>query len=258
MKIKSLLFAALAAGMCFSANAFGENDYIGLAEAPAPEAIEAAGADGLEVPVCLFDTDLYGYCRVLDGYIKVSEGLSFGEYTQGSGAFATKVPGKAGERIAATNELAAGLATYSMTTQFRDMDGDGVRDVQYLGQWTFDAGLYGETGGAIFYIKLIKNEGAGKESITFPTPVIATSSKFNDAGEVDPNGTDSFKPAEKVYEVDFTNPGSGVNDLGADKAVASVKYYNAAGVAADAAFDGVNIVVTKYVDGTQKVVKIVK
>ena len=48
MKIKSLLFAALAAGMCFSANAFGENDYIGLAEAPAPakeEIKEEAKAD---------------------------------------------------------------------------------------------------------------------------------------------------------------------------------------------------------------------
>jgi hypothetical protein len=51
---------------------------------------------------------------------------------------------------------------------------------------------------------------------------------------------------------------SGVNDINAAKAVASVKYFNAAGMASDSAFDGVNIVVTKYADGTQSVAKVVK
>lgn len=50
----------------------------------------------------------------------------------------------------------------------------------------------------------------------------------------------------------------GVETVNAGKAVAGVKYYNVAGVAADEAFEGVNIVVTKYVDGTQSVVKVVK
>ena len=49
-----------------------------------------------------------------------------------------------------------------------------------------------------------------------------------------------------------------VNDINVNKAVASVKYYNAAGVAADSAFDGVNIVVTKYADGSKSVSKVVK
>ena len=51
---------------------------------------------------------------------------------------------------------------------------------------------------------------------------------------------------------------SAVEDINAGKAVAGVKYYNVAGVAADKAFDGVNIVVTTYADGTQNVVKVVK
>jgi len=50
----------------------------------------------------------------------------------------------------------------------------------------------------------------------------------------------------------------GVETVNAGKAVAGVKYYNVAGVAADEAFEGMNIVVTKYVDGTQSVVKVVK
>jgi len=49
-----------------------------------------------------------------------------------------------------------------------------------------------------------------------------------------------------------------VNDINADKAVAGVKYYNVAGVESNEAFDGVNIVVTTYVDGTTSAVKVVK
>ena len=49
-----------------------------------------------------------------------------------------------------------------------------------------------------------------------------------------------------------------VENINAGKAVAGVKYYNVAGQAADKAFDGVNVVVTTYADGTQNVSKVVK
>ena len=49
-----------------------------------------------------------------------------------------------------------------------------------------------------------------------------------------------------------------VNDINAAKAVTSVKYYNAAGVASSTAFKGVNVVVTRYADGTKTVTKVVK
>ncbi|MBR1550987.1 MAG: hypothetical protein IJ632_01555 [Muribaculaceae bacterium] len=49
-----------------------------------------------------------------------------------------------------------------------------------------------------------------------------------------------------------------VTELAADKAVAGVKYFNAAGLESNEPFQGVNIVVTKYVDGTTKAVKVVK
>ena len=66
---------------------------------------------------------------------------------------------------------------------------------------------------------------------------------------------------------DYTNPEcivahieghSAVANVAAGKAVAGVKYYNVAGQASDKAFDGVNVVVTTYADGTQEVVKVVK
>ena len=49
-----------------------------------------------------------------------------------------------------------------------------------------------------------------------------------------------------------------VNDIDAAKAVTSVKYYNAAGMESDKAFEGINIVVTKYADGSQSTAKVVK
>lgn len=49
-----------------------------------------------------------------------------------------------------------------------------------------------------------------------------------------------------------------VRAIEADKEVAGVKYYNVAGVESDKAFDGVNIMVTTYVDGSTKAVKVIK
>jgi 5-hydroxyisourate hydrolase-like protein (transthyretin family) len=51
---------------------------------------------------------------------------------------------------------------------------------------------------------------------------------------------------------------TGVNGVNAGKTVASVKYYNVAGQAADKAFQGVNIVVTTYTDGTTSTIKVIK
>ena len=60
------------------------------------------------------------------------------------------------------------------------------------------------------------------------------------------------------YDVIIVPDEVAVENINAGKAVAGVKYYNVAGQAADKAFDGVNVVVTTYVDGTQSVVKVVK
>ncbi|MBQ1722507.1 MAG: hypothetical protein II034_01790, partial [Muribaculaceae bacterium] len=50
---------------------------------------------------------------------------------------------------------------------------------------------------------------------------------------------------------------TGVNDING-KAVSSVKYVNLAGVESDKPFDGVNIVVTTYTDGTKAAAKVIK
>ncbi|MBQ0068757.1 MAG: hypothetical protein KBT09_03255 [Bacteroidales bacterium] len=71
----------------------------------------------------------------------------------------------------------------------------------------------------------------------------------------DPSGnvsTETFGPAFFVSEA------TAVNDVNANKAVASVKYYNIAGMEVSAPAQGVNIQVTKYVDGSMSSVKFIK
>ena len=49
-----------------------------------------------------------------------------------------------------------------------------------------------------------------------------------------------------------------VKDVTTAKAVKSVKYYNVAGMESAEPFDGVNIVVTNYTDGTKSTTKVIK
>ena len=51
---------------------------------------------------------------------------------------------------------------------------------------------------------------------------------------------------------------TGVEDVDAEKTVAGVTYYNLLGVSSDSPFEGVNVVVTTYTDGTKSSMKIVK
>ncbi len=55
----------------------------------------------------------------------------------------------------------------------------------------------------------------------------------------------------------INTPTTGIEAI-SGKAVASVRYINVAGMASDKAFDGLNIVVTTYTDGTKTVTKVVK
>lgn len=49
-----------------------------------------------------------------------------------------------------------------------------------------------------------------------------------------------------------------IEDVKNEANVASVKYYNLAGAESSEAFEGVNLMVTKYTDGTTKTVKVIK
>ena len=61
-----------------------------------------------------------------------------------------------------------------------------------------------------------------------------------------------------LYPLEVPETATAVNELGIDKNVAGVKYVNVAGIESNEPFQGVNIMVTTYNDGTQKAVKVIK
>ena len=54
------------------------------------------------------------------------------------------------------------------------------------------------------------------------------------------------------------NDASGINEVIGHKEVASVRYVNVAGQESDTPFDGLNIIVTTYTDGTTTTAKVIK
>ncbi|MBQ3959986.1 MAG: hypothetical protein II592_02535 [Muribaculaceae bacterium] len=54
-------------------------------------------------------------------------------------------------------------------------------------------------------------------------------------------------------------PGTSTGVVGVNaKTISSVKYYNLNGVESDKPFDGINVVVTNYTDGSKSVAKVRK
>ena len=100
---------------------------------------------------------------------------------------------------------------------------------------------------AVFAINVPADAVVGDNTVTVRDVWIATGLP----GNVGDGGLDDFTFTIKVDPV-------GVKDVNANKAVAGVKYYNIAGVESDRPFDGVNVVVTTYTDGTKAASKVIK
>jgi len=54
------------------------------------------------------------------------------------------------------------------------------------------------------------------------------------------------------------NDATGVEQITADKEIASIRYINVAGQESETPFDGMNIVITTYVDGTTTTAKVLR
>ena len=67
-----------------------------------------------------------------------------------------------------------------------------------------------------------------------------------------------YLPGIAVRAYKLSKPATAVENVNAGKTVAGVKYVNLAGQVSSEAFDGVNVVVTTYTDGSQNAVKVVK
>ena len=100
----------------------------------------------------------------------------------------------------------------------------------------------------IFAIQVAEDMAPGNYEVNFPKTVVSGLGDGKGWGQIDP------------YTVSVTVKGdtpTAVTDINA-KAVAGVKYYNLAGVESDQPFDGVNVVVTTYTDGTKAASKVIK
>lgn len=74
------------------------------------------------------------------------------------------------------------------------------------------------------------------------------------------NGGDAGTPAYDyvVYPLSLSDVTTGVTEVSSSKTVANVTYVNIAGMQSNEPFDGVNIVVTTYTDGTRSAVKVIR
>ena len=83
----------------------------------------------------------------------------------------------------------------------------------------------------------------------------------NDITSVDQLSSKNFYIAKVTHNIVLNNDpdhATGVEDVNAEKTVAGVVYYNLLGAASDSPFEGVNVVVTTYTDGTKSSKKILK
>ncbi len=86
-------------------------------------------------------------------------------------------------------------------------------------------------------------------------------SRIQPYSEADGNAKES-NPAYKVYPMSVGSSSSGnvtdVNEVNAIKEVVSVRYYNVMGMESEKPFEGINIVVTRYSDGSASTMKVLR
>ena len=87
---------------------------------------------------------------------------------------------------------------------------------------------------------------------------VADAKAGNYALSIPKDAQDVVTPAKLTQILKGETTPTGVNDVNANKTVAGVMYYNVTGVASSEPFEGVNIVVTTYTDGTKTSVKVLK
>ena len=98
----------------------------------------------------------------------------------------------------------------------------------------------------VFAIQVPEDAPAGDNAIQVTGQAFSTAIPDDPAdGELD----------DTTFNISVT---TAVNDVNATKTVAGVKYFNLAGVESNVPFDGVNVVVTTYTDGTKAASKVIK
>jgi len=256
MKIKSLLFAGLFASMCLSASAqYAETtsylsvnggETVNFNDADGFSGFDAAGeglnpGDELYVPIYIMNEGSIKPTNI-EFALVLPEGLTPADDPIGETMGLTKrvgkkdvallVPNSAYHTEAWTDQSGNNLPARSLKVVLQNNDGNNPIEC-------------GEKADVCYLIATIDDDAKDELEVSVLAPA-----KFALEGETVQHST--------AHATKIKVKSSAVESVKGDKAVAGVKYYNVAGVESNEAFEGVNIKVTKYVDGTTKAVKVVK
>ncbi|MBO4815076.1 MAG: hypothetical protein J5523_08995 [Muribaculaceae bacterium] len=246
MKIKSLLFAAFAVCSMAASAQLAETTTLShqlLNEGGSVEAGKVA-----YVGVTLTNPDA-GYVSV-EAHYEFPAGWTAVEFSQADAGIGTKTKKNLVQmmpegRLAETDNHNAFSVTGAIPSEnpnaygwlFVNMDGDKV-----------------ETGDDVVLVFAIQ---IPEDAVLGENTVMVSGQQFS-TGDVDENEVaigDGEIP-DTTFPINVI--AVAVNDVNATKAVAGVKYYNLAGVESEMPFDGVNVVVTTYTDGTKAASKVIK
>lgn len=237
MKIKALLLTALVAGM--SLNAFA-TDYTDCGDK-----MTATDADYVLTPGELVTVPLNLTREISPNFTNIQWDVIFPEGIRPvADEFGDK--GFAGEMSTFGRNK---TPVIGFKHNFEDATKYPVFTI--VGSNNGDTKQYGETQNPcqLYNINLAADKGI--EAGTYVLKCAAL--KYTD------EANDSYETAAEQVICTFTiKGGSAVKDLNATKAVASVKYVNVAGAESNVPFDGVNIMVTTYADGTTQAAKVIK
>lgn len=257
MKIKSLLLAGLFASMCVSASAYDETasylsinggEVINSIDADGYAGFDAAGqglvsGDEIYVPIYIMNEgnimpkNLEFAIEIPEGIIPDASDPITPSETLTKRVGRTDVPllncKSSFHEEAWTDESGTALPARSLKVVLDNNDNNNPVDC-------------GDKADVCYLLCKVGDAAEGAElelKIVPPT-------KFACEGQTLQNSV------EQVTKVKIA--GTAVESVKGDKAIAGVKYYNVAGIESNEAFEGVNIKVVKYVDGTTKAVKVVK
>ena len=141
------------------------------------------------------------------------------------------------------------LAVWDKTnSRFVMPSGDGVNQAGIVGYFTINC-LYNSDGditnnlvnGTMYSFRGVLNVAPGGSNVSKDAPTA-------------PDATKMVMP----FDLNDLSVVTAINDVDANKTVSSVKYYNITGIESDKPFNGVNIVVTRYTDGSFSTTKVLR
>ena len=234
MKIKSLLLGlALVGGLSMAAATHESTDkfFFGDEEGNAIESLEMTV--GEETPILLFLDDNHTY-RDFQAYLWAPDGV---EFVKQLNADEDEVWCIVGDRC---------KSGYGIAAEMQDND----EKPEVKGSMGMLGSRMGDGGG----FKANKALPIAKFMVK-ATKELAAEAKFEltKVQFVDPESGDGYLFADQAVAA-----ATSIKNINGNKAISSVKYMNVAGMVSDRPFDGVNIIVTNYADGSKKVEKVIK